>query len=192
MTAMKFQFAKDKKEKALLSILVMTVIVAVYFQVFFRPVIKDAGTILPKVSRLKADLRDAKFLISRKETIEEEGRSLKLKKDRYEKIFPSQEEIPRLLESLSEMAGKSGVKIIGIKPLSKEETLTEEHSEVYREIPIEIMARSGYHQLGQFLQNLETGERFIMVKDLEISTSTDNVKTHNARLIASTYILVKE
>ena len=90
----------------------------------------------------------------------------------------------------ADIAGQSGVKIVGIRPIGKKEYEPKEKGERYQEIPIEIVAISGYHALGKFLQKLEMGERFIMIKDLEVTASKNNMKRHDVSIIASTFILI--
>jgi len=149
------------------------------------------GVLLPKVSVLKKDLTDGKSLLKNRDAIEKEKESLQHKIDSYGKVFPSQHEIPKLLESLSSIAAESGVRIIGIRPIAQKTKDLEKKAKAYQEIPIEIIARSGYHQLGRFLQKLETGDRFIIVKGIEIAANGLNIKKHNVKLVVSTFILVE-
>lgn len=188
----KFKLGKGKRERTLFSIMIMMLAATIYFHIFFRPTIVNLSTLLPKVSMLKRDLMDAKSLIARKDIIEEDKRSLQLRIDSYGKIFPSQREVARLLENLSGIAGESDVRIIAIRPSRRDQTAGEEEGQIYQEIPIEIVAKSGYHELGQFLQKLESGERFIIIKDIEVCRDPQDIKRHDVRLTASTYILVKE
>lgn len=192
MSAAKIELAKTKREKALLFVLVIIIVIGVYFYIFLRPAIISLSDLLPKVSTLKRDLADAKHLIENKPLIEKERDKLQLKINKYQQTFPRQQEIQRLLENLSKIASESDVKIIGIKPLDKEGLGVKKKKAIYQEFPIEIIAKSGYHQLGKFLQKLEGGERFIMVKDIEITTDPDDIKRQNTQLLASTYILVKK
>lgn len=191
-TLEKLGLAKMKKEKLILIALVCLAILAVYFQLLLRPLAMNLVNIMPKTSALRQDLLNAKSKIAKMDTTEKESRKLRLEMEKYSKIFPEKEEVPKLLEELSHMAIASNMKIIGIKPLSKGEATPAGKGFSYREIPIEIEARSGYHELGQFLQRLECGERFIMVKDLSVQSDNRSPKRHNVQLITSTYVLVKE
>ncbi|MFH1753390.1 MAG: type 4a pilus biogenesis protein PilO, partial [Candidatus Omnitrophota bacterium] len=110
----------------------------------------------------------------------------------FEEIFPREREIPKLLEKLSEVASASSVRIIGIKPVVVAGFGLEDEDSIYQTIPIEIIATSGYHELGEFLQKLETGYRFIMIKELDIDASKGNVRKHDIRLITETFVLVQK
>lgn len=189
---MKVKLGKNKKETILLTILVVTVIISVYFHLMLRPTIQKLGIILPKVSLLEEELENAEFLIAKKDLISKEQAKLQLAMDEYRKMFPSEQEVPKLLKSLSDMAGKSNMKIVSIKPFAKEDVQTEAKSNIYQEIPVEVMAESGYHQLGQFLNKLENGDRFIIVTNINITTNPDNTAIHDVELLLSTYVLLEK
>ena len=63
--------------------------------------------------------------------------------------------------------------------------------QVYQEIPILITAKSGYHELGQFLAKLENAERFMKVVGMTIKSNKATPKKHDAELLVLTYILTK-
>ena len=127
------KLGKNKREAMLISVLIVAVVLTAYFYIFFRPVIKRLSTLLPEVSMLKADLLDARYLISNRAVIEREEQRLNDKMDEFRKIFPSQREVPKLLENLSAIAAKSGVRILGIRPLSGNE---DEDEKKQREVPL--------------------------------------------------------
>jgi Tfp pilus assembly protein PilO len=187
----KFQFAKSQKEKTLLTLLAAVIFIAVYFHLLIRPAIVQLMDLAPKVSTLRRNLSGARTLIKNRPIIERRQSELKQKIDEFEKIFPREREIPKLLEKLSGIAAESGVKIVGTKPIGLEEYGQDDEGEIYQVIPIEIIARSGYHELGDFLQKLEMAKRFVMIKDLKISANASSIKRHNVRIIAETFVLLK-
>jgi len=188
----KLTLGNTKREKALVLVLSAIFLLAIYYLILLRPVIGKLNTLLPKVYEVKRDLKDARFLITNKALIEKKKEELLLKLEEYEKIFPAEREIPKLLENLSSIAGESNVRIVSTRPFVKEDYSRNGVPKIYQEIPIEIVAKSGYHQLGQFLQKLETGDRYIMIKDVKISANQYNIKSQDVQLIASTYILIKK
>ncbi|MBL7069101.1 MAG: type 4a pilus biogenesis protein PilO [Candidatus Omnitrophica bacterium] len=189
MKKLDVKLAKSKRERALISVLIIILIAGGYFHIFLRPAIKKLVTLIPEVASLKNDLQDARFLMGQKASIDGQNKKLLLMMDEYQKIFPRQQEIQKILEDLSNIANESDVKIVGIRPFS-EKGIGTKIVDIYKEIPVEIVARSGYHELGEFLQRLETGGRFIIVKDFKIDSNPHNVKKQNTRLIASTYVSI--
>ena len=191
MSPARFQFAKSQKEKTLLTLLVAVIFIVAYFHLLIRPAIGKLMELTPKVSTLRRNLSGARTLIMNRPIIERRQSELKQKIDEFEKIFPREREIPKLLKKLSGIANESGVKIVGTKPIGLEEYGQDDGGEIYQVIPIEIIARSGYHELGDFLQKLEMDKRFVMIKDLKISADTNSIKKHNVRIIAETFVLLK-
>ncbi len=189
MTPAKFQIAKNQKEKALLTVMVAVFLIGGYFYLLIRPALGELMELVPKVSSLRRELAAAKNLINSRPVVENHKNELDQKIKEFERIFPREREIPKLLEKLSKVAGESGVKIIGIKPIGSSGYDQKEVEDIYQAIPIEIIASSGYHELGKFLQKLETGYRFFMIKDLEISTSKSSVKRHDIRLVTEIFVL---
>jgi Tfp pilus assembly protein PilO len=98
------------------------------------------------------------------------------------------------LENLSEMAKDSNIKIVGIVPAISyfKDDKSANKSQIYREIPILITAKSGYHELGHFLNNLENADRFMKVADIDIKSNKTSPKKHDVELMVCTYILLPE
>ena len=104
-------------------------------------------------------------------------------------MLPAEQEIPKLLEDLSDMAKRANVKILGITPMaSKQEA---QPAEIYQEIPILINAKSGYHELGKFLSDLENAGRFMKVADIKIKENKVSPKKHDVELLVLTYKLLR-
>ena len=192
MSPARFDLAKTDKEKTMLAVIAAVILIVVYFNFLVRPAASSLVKIVPKVSSLRKDIVSAKGLISNRGVTEKMRQELSKKLEGLEKIFPREREIPRLLESLSKIAGDSGVKILAIKPVAAVQGQDAKDSEIYLTIPIEIEARSGYHELGRFLEKLERGERFIMIDNIEINANPESIHSHDVRLIAVTYALVNE
>lgn len=192
MSPVKLKMDKAKKEKAMLMVLFALIVVVVYFQFLIRPATNELKEILPKVSKLKRDISGAKGLIANKPIMLKRQKDLTAALNKYEQVLPREREIPKLLDNLSGIAAKSGVKIVGIKPISAKSHSADASENIYQKIPIEVIAHSGYHQLGEFINKLETGDRFIMISDIEIKTNSANIKRHDIKLIATTYIMAKQ
>src|SRR3989338_6461538 len=115
----------------------------------------------------------------------------KAKVERYEKTLPAEQEIPSLLETLSRMAKSSNIKISALTPVSGSGK-GGETTHTYREIPILISAKSGYHELGQFLSAMENSDRFMKVVDIDIRANNTTPRKHDVELLICTYILLNE
>jgi len=76
--------------------------------------------------------------------------------------FPSETEIPGLLEDISEVGVESGLKFLLFDPLQ------EEQYEYYAELSIRISVLGNYHQLATFVSRIAQLERIVTIHDFEI------------------------
>jgi Tfp pilus assembly protein PilO len=132
---------------------------------------------------LKKQATDISAIKSRLETVKNEQKT-------YEKQFPSQEEVPALLGGISAVAGKIGVEMVAVRPVKLEPGQKIAGADtIFQEVPVEIFAKGGYHQIGQFINRLESLDRFFEIKDIEIGTDKASPHKHFLKLLVSTYIL---
>ena len=108
-----------------------------------------------------------------------------------QKRLPAQDQISSLLEDFSNVAESSGVKILRIKPLEEPVPLNKakQANNAYTEFPILIEARAGYHQLGAFVDKLETMDRFIKITDIDIAGMEKDPRRHDIKMRIVTYVL---
>ena len=160
-----------------------------YINFLLRPQIRDVVTVYSKAKRSSGDVATSERERSQIESLKKQVAQYHGKIESYERMLPAEQEIPKLLENLSDMAKGSGVKIVGITPLpSKDEARSPD--QIYQEIPILISARSGYHEVGKFLSRLENAGRFMKVADLSIKENKTTPKRHDVELLVLTYVLL--
>jgi Tfp pilus assembly protein PilO len=120
------------------------------------------------------------------DTIEELGRSL-----------PSEEALPKVIEVLSNVATEAGLRIQTIFPQRSFESAGEKSATakpvadnlkaLYKEIPIQIDALTGFHQLGAFLSRVESNDQAMEVKSLRISSDPKEPRLHDVKLVLRVY-----
>jgi len=188
----KIDLEKNKKEIVLFCILFLLAIVYLYFAVFLKSNFGTLFSQIQEIRSLKTDItstmRDAEYehiLLKRLNSVESVITD-------YEKKLPVEQEIPMLIESVSGRARDSYVKILGIRPIASRNAKMPKTKEVYQEIPILISAKSGYHQLGVFINKLENADRFMELSDIKIKFNKATPKVHDIELVVSTYVLLKD
>ena len=93
---------------------------------------------------------------------------------------------------MSSIAKTSKVKILSITPFALKAVKAEgKEIEYYKQMPILITAKSGYHQLGRFVSNLEKGGRFVTISDLRIQHDPAFPRMQNIRMELKTYVSVE-
>ena len=85
------------------------------------------------------------------------------------------------LESLSEIAKKTGVRIISVRPvkLAARPFGEPKSPEIYRPAYFEISARSGFHEMGQFVERIENYPTFIRVNRVSASGNPERITEHD-------------
>jgi len=144
---------------------------------------------LSKMGKKSGEIESARKDIAKIKSLKDEIERYRDKVDQYEKKLPVEQEIPNLLENLSEMAKSSNITIVGITPVKSDKGAKDA---IYQEFPILISAKSGYHELGSFISKLESADRFMKVVDISIKSTKMSPKRHDVELVVSTYILLKE
>ena len=173
--------------------LVSIIAFALYLYFIFIPQVTRVVSLFGKVARVKAELKSAKSTSAETEGLKKKLSEYSEKVELYEKRLPVEREIPSLLENLSNMAKGSNIKITSIMPqLTQTENVSQRQSNLYQEIPIRITARSGYHELGKFISNLENSDRFMKVTNIGIKSNKASPKQHDIELTVCTYILLPE
>ena len=180
---------KDKKTQIIvLTGLLSILAVIVYVSFILLPHVERVFGAVGTAAKASSDLKEAEFDISNIPKLKSNMVSYEEKIYKYEKMLPADNEIPTLLENLSEMARSSGVKIGGIMPVTAKEDRIK-RADVYKEQPILINAKCGFHELGKFLSNMENADRFIKVADISVKAASSSPKKHDVELLVLTYTL---
>lgn len=185
------EFFGDEEKKIYL-IGVVTLITGVLYVSF---IILPKMSELARTSREVSDLKDQiNVVTSRVKKMEETSgklESLRNEQKTYAKQLPPEKEVPSLLEGLSSIAEKAGVDIKSITPYAIIEPDPKFAQDVYyREMPLLLTAKSGYHQLGMFISDLEEAQRFITIEDVRIRYDDKAPRMHNVRMLLKTYVAV--
>lgn len=178
---------RDKKIMTVVLGAAGVVIFALYLYFILTPQIGSAMKLDAETSQLLLKVTIAEKNIGSKDMLRKQIESGRENIARYEKKLPREESTPKLLQDLSDMANASGVKILEITPAKADKE--DVAGQVYRERSILINARSGYHELGKFLSDMENAERFTKVTDINIKSSATQ-KRHDIELLVMTYELV--
>jgi len=101
------------------------------------------------------------------------------------------EEIPLLLNEISDIANNNQIKIMQLKPAKEVKDLKHSNTpkaEAFglRLITLELIC--DYHNFGKFLNILENNQVFLAVEELKISPIAGNYFSQNVRTVLKTYV----
>jgi len=137
-----------------------------------------------QIASLHSQVTEAKAVAARQDELAVRIARVKDQIRDFEARLPTQREIPRLLDSFQEVASLSGIKyqrIVAEEPVKQP---------LYVRLPFTINVSGRYPQFGEFLKNLEFGERFIKVEAIHVRPEKDDVS--DATFSISTYTFVEE
>lgn len=183
------QISDLKLDNKKIMLVALAVLFIVYIDCAFVIKIQLANlrALKPKVAKLKKDIttfnKDFAVTNSLKDNQGQTGTA--------DKQAISEDDLPDLLEYISDIGNKHNVKIMQIK--SSKETKAKDDklfhpaaksSPVY----ISLDVFSSYHNLGVFINTLESSDKFIAVQDMKISRDKNDYMRQEAILTLKTYV----
>lgn len=206
--------SKSEMEKMVLMGIGVVVFVFLLLQFVTVPSIRRLGELNKEIIKLRENLKKSETLIAGKPQMDSRMAVLQQKLKDYKSALPPYSDMPNILQSISDIASESKVKITKIEPLKAEQQQTgavvnppspastlgkpqekpvpSKTELLYTEMPIKIEAKGGYHGLGRFINDIENAKNIMAIGDLEISSNSDDIYNHNVRLLIIAYILREE
>lgn len=172
---------------AIISLLIPVLIIVVYLALFLGPKIKETFRLLPEASRLKTKIVNTEKEWANIDSFNARISRLDEKLDYYERRLPEKKELASLLKFLSDSAKKLNVRLTEIKPIAQDRAAAA--PSLYYRVPILLKAECGYHELGRFLNELESADRFMKISELRITDSPSKADIHNVQLIVVTHVM---
>lgn len=176
---------------ALLAILVLWV----YFTSIVGPLVRAGGNLIREVQQAREKVKTLEHSTANEETLRQQHQEVTQTVSSLRRLLPPEEELPAVIELISTLANQSQVKIQTIFPQRSLGGLDSVSAAAggapapvyYKEIPIQIDALAGYHQLGSFLSLVESGEKPMRVASLRISANPKESKRHSVKLLLRSY-----
>lgn len=167
----------------------------VYFLYIFSPLSREAANMGRQVRAAQEQLRTLEAATANETAIKEQYRQVDETVRSLRNTMPIEAELPSVMEVLSALASKTSVKIqtifpqrpTGANPVQQTKDAKKDEQTVYKEIPIQIEALAGYHELGTFLSLVETGDRPMQVASLRISSNPKDPRRHQINLVIRSY-----
>lgn len=157
-------------QKVLLGVVSLVVVSYLYFGTqllpFFYQVRKaQIESMEQEYAKLSADLEKARQMVGRLAQLEAEYERLHEQWESAQELLPEEQEMPDLLRKVTSAGARAGVEFMLFQP-----AVPVIH-ENYKEHPVKIRVRGGYHQLGVFLSRLANLDRIVNVSQLDIQSA---------------------
>ena len=168
MTNNLLNFKKLKKsEKGFLIVFICVIIISGYYNILYKPVVKNIATYQLQNEKLKARIFEIEAKFPR---IDEQKRDLRSLNDEFnstlgviaawENQVPAKKSVPSLIGELTRLA--KGFKLISIRKKIDD-------GENYSRIYVELKFNASYQDTINYIRKLETISPFLKVEALEIS-----------------------
>ena len=188
--------SRDRRTILLVGLLGMLTLWA-YLTQLLGPMAKEVGSLGHEVRSAREQLKILELATSNEDALRQQHQQVNETVESLRRLLPAEQEIPTVIERLSDMAGQSGVKIQAIFPQRQVEpqapgslgapAASSSKPVVFTEIPIQIDALAGYHQLGTFLSLVESADKPMQVSSLRMSGNQKEPKRHIVKLVLRAY-----
>jgi len=180
------------RQKAIIKIavlaLILGIIVVVYWQFLYRPVMAEVKTLEPELTTLKQELSAKQAIVAERPKYEAE-----LEQTRHElvlalKQLPDKSEIPSLLETISSLGKSSGLNFILFKPRP------EVAKNFYAEIPVDIKVQGSYRDVVTFFDRVSKMPRIVNMSEIAMSgpkRESDGRTSVTTTCMATTYKFIE-
>jgi type IV pilus assembly protein PilO len=141
----------------------------------------ELATVAAEEERLKKDFEKKAFQAANLEAYKQQMTEMEESFGALVSQLPSDTEVPGLLEDITNKGLLNGLEIDSI------DLLAEQSKEFYIELPISIVAKGTYHDLGAFISGMAGLPRIVTLHDFSVSAPNDDSGLLNLKLIAKTY-----
>ncbi|MTI70164.1 MAG: LysM peptidoglycan-binding domain-containing protein [Firmicutes bacterium] len=162
-----------KRERILVSILIVIIVLAGYFKVLILPQLEKIDELKTSVKAYNEKIPDMNELNNSISSVNKEYDKLSLEFEGYNNKYFSDLHQDEIIFIISEILNKTDLNIQSINfSESKEEKIDENNIKV---VTVNLPYSGKYNSLKNLLLNIESYHKMIMVNDLSINKDKDNV-----------------
>ncbi len=185
---MAFEFITQapRNQKIVFGVILLLILVGAGYFLLLSPKMVEVDALRGQQASKQAELLQTKALAASLARFRQEAEALRAKLEVAKERLPSEKEIPGLYRQVSDLAFQSGLSVSLFQP---KEPVTKD---VYQEVPITLSAEAGYHQLGNFFDQLAHLPRIVNLVDLKLAGIARPTGTLRADLILATYVFRPE
>ncbi len=167
---------------------IAAVLVAVYWFTLFSSTRENLGRLKTQLTKIEAEIVEARTIASNLKTFEEEQEVLKAELKAALRQLPNSSELPVLLTDITSLGKKSGLEIHQFRPSP------EVQHGFYAEVPIALRLFGAYHDVGIFFDRLSKLSRIVNITELAMKLSEYRNDTPRLEVtgVATTYFFLED
>ena len=172
------------------------VVLYIYGAYVIAPLLHEVKNLESQIASSKQRVQMLEMATANEAALRQQHRQVESAVLALKRTLPAEQQLPAVIERLSDLASQAGVKIQTIfpqrsgdeaAPAAPPKTPAPAGPVVYKDVLIEIDAVAGFHQLGTFLGLIESGDDPMQVASLKIQTDPRGVKRPQIKLVIKTY-----
>lgn len=204
MAAKKSKLSPDQQKMIFLIALVAVGVIYVYFSFILAPLRKKSEELKTQLTTAKAEVQKLEISVGQLPHFKREQERLLDSVAMWKERMPDDDQLPLVIETLSNYARQSGIKILIIVPHldsadSKEsgkgsgsKDASSAKDIAYKAIPLQIDAEGGYHALGTFINRIEQARNPMHVLSLRVSDTPEKPYAHGIQMLIQAYFGVRK
>lgn len=178
--------SSTRKKQILVGVLGAWGLVA-WFNLALVPQRDHLSTLRPPIEKLRKQLSQTREGLAKLNALEATLAQMKAQFHAPVSIRPPEEQLPELLEVVAKAARGSQVHLLSVKPKQDFSQLSPGPTG-YLELPVQVEASAGFHQIGMFLDALEQSENLVQVRELSIQEDPRDLWNHQLSLVLTMYL----
>ena len=195
-----------REQRTLLTVIGLGIVILwMYVAAIVRPLMREVGRLTQQLRAAREQLKLLEVSTANEDALREQHRQLEETVLVLRKLLPGEEELPAVIELVSDMASQAQVKIQTIFPQrpvgegAGDKTDKDENRdagpkqpEVYKNVLIQIDALASFHQLGTFLSLVEQGDKPMQIANLRLIQDPKEMKRLRIKMLLRSYFAPSE
>lgn len=176
-----------RKEWILIYVFIILVIFSSSYNFIFSPLVREIKTVSAQIERKEGSIQKAKINPQFLKELEGEIEQLGAQMAYYEENLKALRDVPQILKELNQIAEHLDIKFVSVNPLERQKVPLPGDKEYFEQVPISIKLKCGYHQLGIFINRIESSAQFMKVTQLKISLEPKDIWNHQVELVITSF-----
>ena len=156
---------------------------AAYYFLLHTRLQTEQTSMQQSLQKVQADLKKAREYQANIDSLREEANKWEELVTTFEKRLPDEREIPQLLRKFEQLGYDSGLRV----ELSQLRSTTDTKKET---IPYQVKAFGNFHQILEFINQLERHDRYLKISEIDIAEEEAGVS--EASFVLSTFRFIKQ
>jgi len=192
---MAVSLSDPKVQKVILVIFAVGLVGYLYYEYFFKSKAEEIEKVAAELIKVDFELKTARAIVQASDTVllRQQLERSKEELDLISGLLPSSENLPALLEQVTRVADRSGVKSALFEPAAPIQ------HEIYQERPYKVTLRGGFHETALFLSEVASLPQIIKPAGLsmvrKVRRPAEQPRAEEKSLIAemtlTTYLLIE-